>query len=131
MSAASVLARGRAAAQVLMVDTCTIRHQTGTTTSPLDGRTYPQYSTIYTGACRVQQALAQGSRVESGEVEPVLLRLEVQLPVVGSEGIARGDLVTIATCAHDGDLVGRVFRVRDLHHATHKTSRRIQCEEAT
>jgi hypothetical protein len=131
MSAASVLARGRSAAQALMVDTCTIRHQVSTSTSPLDGHTYPQYETVYSGQCRVQQALAQGARVEAGEVEPVLLRLEVQLPVVGTEGLERGDLVTITTCVHDADLVDREFRIRDLHHKTHATARRIQVEEVT
>lgn len=131
MSAASVLARGRAAAEALMVDACTIQHQTGTTTDRLTGRTSPVYATVYTGACRVQQAVALGSRVEAGEVEPVLLRLEVQLPVVGTEGIERGDLVTITASVHDADLVGRVFRVRDVHHKTHATARRIQAEETT
>jgi hypothetical protein len=131
MSAASVLGRGRTAAAALMVDACTIRHQTGQTTSPLTGVVTPTYSTLYTGQCRVQQALAQGARVEAGEVEPVLLRLEVQLPVVGTEGIERGDLVTITAAVHDADLAGRVFRVRDLHHKSHGTARRIQVEETT
>lgn len=131
MSAASVLARGRAAALALMVDTCTIRHQTGSTTDRLTGRQTPTYSTLYTGVCRVQQAVAMGSRAEAGEVEPVLLRLEVQLPVADTEGITRGDLVTITAATLDDDLVGRVFRIRDLHHKTHATSRRLQCEEVT
>lgn len=131
MSAASALARGRTAAQALMVDTCLIRHQTGSTTDRSTGVITPTYATVYTGRCRVQQALAQGARVEAGEVEPVLLRLEVQLPVVGTVGIERGDLVTITACAHDVDLVNRVFRVRDLHHKTHATARRIQVEETT
>lgn len=131
MSAASALARARAAAQALMVDTCTIQHQTGTTTDPLTGVVTPTWTTVYTGRCRVQQTLAQGSRVEAGEIEPVVLRLEVQLPVVGSEGVERGDLVTVTASVHDVDLVGRAFRVRDLHHKTHATSRRVQCEEVT
>ena len=31
----------------------------------------------------------------------------------------------------DADLIGRLFRVRDLAHKTHATARRVQCEEVT
>ncbi len=131
MSVASALARGRAAATALMVDACAITRTGPVQTNRLDGTVAGNPVTVYSGQCRIQQALAQGQRVEAGELEPVLLRLEVQLPVVGTEGIERGDLVLITTATNDADLTARTFRVRDLHHKTHATSRRIQCEEVT
>lgn len=136
MSAGSVLARGRAAAQALMVDTCTIRRKTGGSTDDLTGQTFPSYTTVYSGVCRVQTSGggAMGARVETGEVAVIVLRVELQLPVVGSEAVRRGDEVSITTTTNtinDSDLLNRTFRVHDLFHKTHATSRRIQLEEAT
>lgn len=135
MSAASVLARGRLAAAALMVDTCSIRRRTGVQTNDLDGSTNPSYDPVspYTGPCRVQTSGsgAMGQRVDVGEAALVVLRLELQLPVVGSEGVRRGDEVTITASTNDADLLGRTYRVHDLMHGTHKTARRLQLEEIT
>ncbi len=131
MSASSVLARGRKAIEALMVDSCTVTRQTGSHTDDLTGQVTPTYVTRYTGKCRVQAGGGQGQDAEAGEMEPVLIRVELQLPVATSTGIARGDLVTITSATHDADLAGRVFRVQDLFHKTHDTSRRIQIRETT
>lgn len=131
MSAASVLARGRAAARRLMVDACLIRRAGSVTTDDLTGQVTTPYTPIYLGACRVQTTIAMGNRTDAGEVSVVVLRLELQLPVVGSEGVRRGDLVSITASTNDTDLINRTFRVRDLHHKTHATSRRLQIEEVT
>lgn len=130
MSAASVLARGRAAAELLMVDACTIRRKTGETTTA-GGVVTPTYgAALYTGKCRVQQAAAQAQQQDPGEAFVLMLRLEVQLPM-SVTGLQTEDEVTITASAHDPDLVGRVFLIRDLAHATHKTSRRVQVLERT
>jgi hypothetical protein len=130
MSRASVLARGRVAAEAGMVDTCTIRRRTGTSTDRDTGATIPVYATQYTGKCRVQQATAQAQQAEAGQDHLLLLRLEVQLPM-SVTGLEVGDEVTIDTSAHDADLPGRVFTVRDLAHKTHATARRVQVIEKT
>lgn len=114
-----------------MVDTCTITYSTGSAVDDLTGVSTTTYAVRYSGPCRVQQPSGQGQVVEAGEVEPVLLRLELQLPVAGTTGIERGDRVVIDTAAHDADLVGRVFRVQDLSHKTHATSRRLSVQETT
>lgn len=129
MSAASVLARGRAAAEGLMVDACTIRRITGESTGP-GGVVTPTYSTLYTGKCRIQQSKADAQQQEVGEAYALMLRLEVQLPM-SVTGLRAEDEVTVTASAHDADLIGRVFLIRDLAHATHKTARRVQVQERT
>lgn len=130
MTAATVLARGRAAAERNMVDTCTIRRRTGETTDEY-GRITPTYGDpFYEGKCRVQQAGAQASAQQPGEAYVLMLRLEVQLPM-SVTGLEVGDEIGIVTSAHDPDLPGRTFLVRDLAHKTHATARRVQCTEQT
>lgn len=130
MTAASLLARGRAAAERLMVDTCTIRRRTGETTDEY-GQISPTYGDpLYTGRCRVQQAGAQAGAQQPGEAYVLLLRLEVQLPM-SVVGLEVGDEITVTASAHDPDLVDRTFLVRDLAHKTHATARRVQVTEQT
>lgn len=132
MSRASALARGRTAAELGMVDACTIRRVTGWTTDDFSGQRTPAYldPDPYSGKCRVQQALVQSTREDAGEDDVLLLRLELQLPVVGSEGLEVGDTVTFTT-VRDTDLIGRTLLVRDLAHKTDATARRIQLVERT
>jgi hypothetical protein len=130
MSAASVLARGRAAAEALMVDSCSIRRKTGESTGP-GGVVTPTYGDpLYAGKCRIQQDKAQAQQQDPGEAYVLMLRLEIQLPM-SVTGLQAEDVVTITASAHDPDLVGRVFIVRDLAHASHKTARRVQVMEKT
>lgn len=116
-----------------MVDACTIQRRTGQTTDDLTGDVTPVYSTVYTGACKVQTSGsgALGDRTDAGEVARDVLRLELHLPVVGSESIVRGDLVTVTAATSDAALVGRTFLVRDLAHKSFLTARRLQVEEGT
>lgn len=114
-----------------MVDSCTIRRRTGTTTDTTTGAVTPTFSTLYTGQkCRVQSSGNWGEARDVGEAALVLLTLQVQLPVAVT-GLEKGDEITIDTSVHDPDLVGRVVRIRDLHHKSHATSRRVMCTEVT
>lgn len=130
MSRATVLARGRLAAEAGMVDTCAISRVTGQTTDPFSGEVTDTRTTAYTGKCRIQQAAADAQQHEAGEDYLLLLRLEVQLPMTVT-GLEVGDQVTVIASAHDADLVGRVFLVHDLAHKTHATARRVQVTERT
>ena len=129
MSAASVLARGRAAAESLMVDACTIQRVVGQTTGP-GGVVTDDLDDVYAGRCRVQQDKAQAQQQDPGEAHVLMLRLEIQLPM-SVTGLQAEDVVTITASAHDPDLVGRTFVIRDLAHASHKTARRVQVMEKT
>lgn len=132
MSAASVLARGRAAAEALMVDAdaCVITRVPGRTTNTTTGVVTETTSTLYTGKCRVQQKPAEARREEIGEDRTLLLTMMVQLPA-SVTGLIVGDRITITASAHDPDLVGRVLRVQDLAHKSHLTSRRVGVVEVT
>jgi len=126
-----VLARGQAAAEAGMTDACVIRRRTGATTDPNTGATTPTYTTLYTGKCRVQSSRAEAGREDVGQDFVLLLRLEVQLPVAGTAGLQVGDEITIASAAHDPDLIGRVFRIHDLAHKSEATARRVGVIEKT
>lgn len=113
-----------------MVDACVIRRRTGAVTDPDTGASAPTYTTLYTGPCRVQSALAQAARADPGEDFVLLLRLELHVPM-SVVGLQVGDEATITAAAHDPDLAGRVFRIRDLAHKTHSTARRVGVIEKT
>lgn len=130
MSAASLLARGRAAAERLMQDTCTIRRVTGSATDPDTGVITPTYATLYSGQCRVQQSSGQATQQDAGQDYLLMLRLEVQVPM-SVTGLRPADEVLLTASLLDPDLVGRTFLIRDLAHGTHKTARRVGVEERT
>lgn len=114
-----------------MVDACTVRRITGTSTDQTTGVRTPTYLTLYTGPCRIQQSLAQAAQHDTGEDYVLLLRLEVQLPTVGTEGVKVNDEITVTAAVNDADLVGRVFLVRDLFHKSEATARRVGVIERT
>lgn len=129
MSRASALARGQTAAELGMVDACTIRRNSGSVLDDFSGTTTETWSSVYAGKCRVQQGIAQAAEGETGEDYLLHLRLVVQLPMA-TTGLKVGDEVTISA-SQDPDLVGRVFLVRDLFHKTDATARRVGVTERT
>ncbi|MGW5556856.1 DUF6093 family protein [Micromonospora sp. NPDC003944] len=125
----AVLARGRAAAERLMVDECVIRRVTGEASDD-DGNVVNSYESLYSGKCRIQQHVGQAAQADVGEDFQLMLRLEVQLPM-SVAGLEVGDEVTVTASVHDPDLPGRVFLVRDLAHKSHATARRVGVTERT
>lgn len=131
MSAEAALAQGRIQAERLMVDACAITRVTAQVTDPLTGHVTPGTAAVYTGKCKSQTGEALGQAIEPGEVEAVLILTELHLPVVGSEGVRRGDVATITAAAHDTSLVGRKLRIKDVMYKTFATARRLRVEEVT
>jgi hypothetical protein len=129
MSVEIAIQHGRAAAEALMVDACTIKHPTGETTGA-GGVITATTSTLYTGRCRVQFKPMQGAGTDVGEAHLLLVRREVQLPMT-VVGLREGDRITITASALDPDLVGKVYVVRDIEAKTHLTSRRVTVLEVT
>jgi hypothetical protein len=130
MSRESVLARGRAFLLAGLVDTCRVERVVAEDTNTLNGVVTKQYATIYTGACRVQAATANWAGPATvGEAALRLAAAELQLPVVGSEGIAIDDRVTVLTCVHDTEMVGRKYSVTGLSHKSHATTRKLPLSE--
>jgi hypothetical protein len=128
-----LLASGRAAAEALMQDACVITAAGTGTTDDLTGEVTGGTTTIYTGKCKVQQSGrgSQGQRTDSGQLSTILLRLEVHVPVAGTEAVTRGAVVTITAAANDSALVGRTFAVHDLSFKSFATARRLGVEEVT
>jgi hypothetical protein len=131
MSRTALLARGQAAAEAGMADTCTVRRRTGEATDLDTAVVTPTYLSPnpYAGKCRVQQRGGVQQR-DVGEDMQVLLQLEVQLPTTLT-GLQVGDEVTITASAGDTDLVGRTFLIRELAHKSEATARRVQVTERT
>lgn len=129
MTAQAVMEAGRVAAERLMVDTCTVKHQTGETMDPVTLQMTPTYTTLYTGKCRVQLTATVALMPEAGERVIATQRVTVQLPTTVT-GVQVDDIVQVTAAAHDGDLVGRVYRVRSEFAKTHATARRLECEES-
>lgn len=127
MSRAAVLARGRAAAEAGMVDTCTVRRPTGTTTDPDSGQVTTAYlnPNPYTGKCRVKQIQALPETHDVGEDHVVLTRLQLQVPM-SAPGLLVGDEVTMTASIHDPDLPGRVFLIRGPSAGSELTARRYE-----
>jgi hypothetical protein len=129
MSRATVIARGRAAAEAGMVDTCIIRRPGVDVTDPFTGEVTPQLTDVYQGKCRIQQRRSQAREEDAGEAYILVQAVELQLPV-SLTGLQVDDQVTV-TASRDPDLVGRLFRVHDLAYKTDATARRPQVEEIT
>lgn len=130
MSAASVLARAQAAALALMVDSGRVRRVASSSTDPETGVITPTYSVVYAGPCRVQQRVPVARPEAIGEAGVFVARLELHVPV-SVTGIASDDVFDLTAAAHDQDLLGRVWHVRELAHKTFASARRYSLIEVT
>lgn len=134
MSAASTLARGRAAALQLMVDTVVVTRldPVATTTDPETGVVTKVFTTVYSGPGKIQRT-PRASRVTPtsvGQAEVFETRLELHLPMT-AVGIAGDDIATVTASAYDPDLPGRTFHIRELASKTWETARRFGIEQVT
>jgi len=128
MSVASLLARAQVAAEALMVDTCTVKYQSGTSFNATTGLDAPTYTTRFTSACKVQARDLAVQERDSGGHEASLVRLSVHLPV-SAAAVHTDDIVTITVATHDAQLVGRTFRVLAPVGKSFASARRLDVEE--
>lgn len=125
------LARGRAAAEALMVDSVTITRVTGTTTDPDTGVVTPTTATVYAGRTKIQQSeVPTGEPRNLGEASILVVRLELHLPV-SATGVRIDDVAIVTASVLDPDLVGRRFVIRSVAHKTWLTARRCDIAEVT
>lgn len=127
MTATSATLAGRAAAEFLMTDACTVERQTGESLDEATGKVTPTYASVYSGKCRVQTRDVQPSTVQVGEAESSLLSFTVSLPVSAGD-VQVSDRVTVTASALDPALVGRVFTVTGVGTKSFLTARRLECE---
>lgn len=130
MSVSDIVAAGRALAEALMLDSCTIRRRIGTTIDPNTGREVAAYGPpIYTGPCRVRMMGASGADVHAPQEPATQDQLVVAVPAASTPAQA-DDILTI-TASTDAALQGRQLRVESFFGQTYSTQRRYVCEEST
>lgn len=133
MSVLDLIAEGRAEAEAIMLDTCTITRVTGEAGAldPETGLREPApTSTVYTGKCKVQTYEPHESAKESGDHVFTEQRYHLHLPI-GVGPIEVDDTATILTAAADVQLVGRSYRIAALHHKSLATAQRLLVDEIT
>jgi hypothetical protein len=129
MSAQSATLAGRAAAERLMVDTCTITRVTGGSSDPETGVRTQTTTVVYTGKCRFKMyPRSPGRRTDVAEASVVEVDEELQIPM-SATGVQVEDIVTVTASALDPALVGRAFRVASQAAKTHATMRRFDLLE--
>lgn len=126
MSATSALLRGRAAALALMTDAVAVTrlNPAGSTTDGETGVITAAYTTVYSGAAKVQSRQVVARQANVGEAERWITHREVHLPVTAT-GVQADDIVTVTASVLDPDLVGKVFHVRDVLDKSYATARRL------
>jgi hypothetical protein len=130
MSALTVTQRGQAAAEALMLDACTVQHQTGESTDA-NGVVTPAYGTaFYTGPCQVQTRTETGQAADVGEAYRIVTRRIVKLPMAVT-GVVAGDRIVITAAALDAALAGNVYIARDVEEKTFLTARRVTVLDVT
>lgn len=129
MQAEEIVYAGRAVAERLMTDTCTVQRQTGSSMSEVTLIVTPTYSTIYTGKCRVRTASSE-VMVDVGDRAASLHNYTVSIPVSATI-LAPDDLVTITASGLDPAQPGLTLRILGALHGSQMTARRFLCQEVT
>lgn len=130
VSAESAVIQGRAAAEALMVDACTITRVTGPPgeLDPDTGIRDPApTATVYSGKCRVQTYEPQESTPDSGAHAYTVQRYAIHVPVGANAQV--DDDITVTAAVMDPGLVGRRYVVTALLHKTFATANRLAVEE--
>lgn len=112
-----------------MVDTCTIKRAGSPTVDPDTGDITPNFTTIYTGKCKVQQRSPATTPTVVGDAAVFEGQLELHLPV-SVTGPQPDDLAEFPTSI-DPDLTGRTFHLRGPAHKTYLTARRFPIVEVS
>ena len=124
----------RERAEALMVDTCTITSGEASTTFDPNTGTYTTTpgSTVYTGKCRVQVTDSVTTTGENvGEQLVITERVTISIPV-SADPVPINSVVTITAVDDISTVaVGAQYRVTGSHAGTHKTARRLPCEQVT
>jgi len=129
MTATDAALRGRASAESLMLDACTVQRP-GTPVTDPDGAVSTPLAEVYTGRCKVQQTISQASNPSAGGHQFTVQDSRVDFPVMAGP-LAVDDVVTMTASVLDPQLVGRVFRVTELFHKSYATAQRTRVSEIT
>ena len=129
MTAASATLSGRAAAEALMSDACTVTR--GTATQTFDPATGEYVTTpgaqVYSGPCRVKPRDNTDRVVEAGGQAVSLFPFVVSVPISATT-FEVDDVVTVTASQLDPAMVGLVLRVKQIATGSHLTARRLGAE---
>jgi hypothetical protein len=113
-----------------MLDTCTVTRLTGSSTDPETGIVTPTTSAIYTGRCRIRQAVVMDRPLTSGEAQRYIQHSILSVPTTAAL-LLTDDLVTVTASALTPVLVGRLWHVRALSGDTNSSASRYELAEVT
>lgn len=130
MTAALNLGLARAAAEALMLSTCTITRAGGKPVWNQTTGTYtdPPALTVYSGRCKLQDADRNVGQAAAGERELAISKPALHLPIDGSGNVRRGDVARIDSNPLDPSAVGSTFVIQGPHIGSAKTARRLPLE---
>lgn len=126
----STVYAGRAAAERLMTDSCTVQRKTGQSMSETTLVVTPTWNTLYTGKCRVKVDNAGDLTVDVGARAGSVRDYIVSVPV-SSTVFEVGDLVTVTASSLDTTQAGLALRIVGVLHGSQITARRFRCQEVT
>ncbi|MEV7606115.1 DUF6093 family protein [Paenarthrobacter sp. NPDC089322] len=124
-----VLAMGRAAAESLMLDACTITRPGEPITDPDTGVVTNGSTLVYAGRCKVQSKDSSVSSPEAGGHSFTVVSRQVHVPAESAD-VRDDDVVTI-TAARTPQLVGKVYRVDGFTPDSFDTAFRLPVREVT
>lgn len=131
MTATETVLAGRAVAEQLMVDTCTIVRPAPAVFNEATLKLVPAAPfQVYAGPCQVQHGSGGPVTAEeqAGDREALEQTRVVKLPVA-AVNVGLGDVVTVTACLLDPSLVGRTYVVRAVASKSYLTARRLSCKE--
>nr|WP_269437406.1 DUF6093 family protein [Arthrobacter sp. zg-Y20] len=112
----------------LMLDTCIIDRPGKPVTDPQTGVVSPSYTAVYSGACKVQQTLAESvARTSAGAVFTIVdTRLDIP---VNAGPVQTGDRARIVEARLNPALTNSVYRIVGPHKKSAQTAQRLRVEE--
>lgn len=128
MSAAEAVLAGRAAAEALMVDSCTITRPGEVVTDPDTGDVTNSTTIVYAGRCKVQSKNSATSSPEAGGAVFTVVSRQVHIPANAAD-VLDGDVVTVTASALNSFTVGKQYRVEGYTPDTFETAARLPVKE--
>lgn len=128
MTADSATLAARALAESLMESTCQVQRRAVGALDQDTGIDVPAFVDVWSGPCRFRFPFVRPADQDVASQAFATQRGIVSVPVVGTEGIRTGDVVTITASPLDAGMVGAQFRVKGPFFETHATARRLPVE---
>jgi len=124
VTAPTALRSGRAAAERLMTDACTLERP-GELVDDVTGEAVME--TVYEGRCKIQTYEGYEQNPTAGGAVLTVQRYRVDLPVTVQP--RPGDIVTITASETDPNLAGKAYRVTAPFNKTYATASRCFVDE--